>query len=358
MKKSFLTFLFVILFCGLIHQSIGARSIHRKSDPTVPRLTACWKGSKRKYVRIDSHYEEYPIFASAIYLDDMIKNHLLLSNKIIKSKTDSAPICSATLNTLLEELVHEVFRKKRSFKHFSILQDKNFNRRKKCGLLVLKFNDYPLVVKLFIETPKTFINPYGKGFEPIFIHYMSGGTNRHVGGLPRIMNRKHILAWAEKNARWKNHIAIPRKWFWIPKNPMWIELKGNNIGNKHEVTTFLPGTYALVADYINTQEPETDFIDERSQIIMDLCNALDMFVDPHTNNFIIKKHPITGKPFVTIIDTEHFPTMIGLKEKTFFADHVSWITYMASKCLEDIYFRPKSLRLKAQKNLHKLSLKK
>lgn len=325
---------------------VDGRSIHRFIErKDLPTIEARWQGSTKKYSRIDSHYRQHPIFDSfdKVYF----YNHLIPSGFVSFYNHENKErkfVSGHTLSEYIEELLIEIKNKKRIFKNFTVLQNKNFNRKKRCGLLVLKFKDYPFVLKLFMEQPKTFVDPHCKGFEPIFFFYMSGGANRHIAGFTRIKNREYIIEWSLKNHFWKNRIKIPRKWFWLPKKASWIEIKGTNINNTKNVHTVIPGTYAIIADYVDIHEDESDSY-ERNSIIMNLCNDLNMFIDPHMNNFVIKQNKRTGLPSVTIIDTEHFPTMVGLKEKTYFNDHLDWIIYLARKCLEDIFFRSKNDRL-------------
>lgn len=343
MKMSHAYRLFAILNFLIVTLPICARSVHRKIDTSTPWISSHWKGHHRAYINADSRYDEYPLFSCQQYLDDLIQNHTLPLHLELPDKDNLVVINRTVLNQLLEELVREVLRKKNKFKNFIVLQNKNFNRRKTCGLLVLKSKQYPFVVKLFLETPKTFINPFCKGFEPIFLHYMSNGANRHVSGLTRIANRQYVLDKIDKNPYWQNRITIPRKWFWMPQRVSWIELNGHNIGEHKNISAFFPSVYAIVAESIDTHQRE-GFEDRKSEIVMELCNDLDTVIDPHITNFIVKEDPISKKPLITIIDTEHFPTMLGLDQAVFFNDHFSWIAYLASKCLKDIYFRPKSSR--------------
>ena len=81
-------------------------------------------------------------------------------------------------------LMEELKKGERTFTDFTILQCKDYNFKKGFGLLIVKFNNFPFVVKLFVETPASFINPFDKGNEPIFFFFMGGGVNRHLQGLP------------------------------------------------------------------------------------------------------------------------------------------------------------------------------
>ena len=117
---------------------------------------------------------------------------------------------------------------------------------------------------------------------------------------------------------------------------------------KKKITTILPGTYAVIADAINTEQNMTISQKEMNKIIMQLCNDLDVIVDPHSDNFIFKYNKEKKDFTIVIIDTEHFPTIVGLKEKKRFRNHYSWYLYLAGKCFYDGYLRTKDQRYYAQ----------
>ncbi len=330
------------------------RSPFRRKDPSISQVSTRWQGETKTYTRQDSHYEEYPLFNK--FYEGHINSHLLPTGPISLYSRPSQHIGGHTLSKLIEELLVEIKKKRKKYKHFVILQHKNFNRRKQCGLLVLKFKDYPFVVKVFIETPQTFINPYCKGLENRFFFFMSGGANRHAAGLTRIRNLEVINEYIAKNPRWRNTVKTPRKWFWLPKNLQWLELEGKNIGNKKQLKTRFPGTYAIVADWINTDRKLVVPAHEKKAMIIDLCNDLRLFIDPHENNFIIGYNAQKNHYTITIIDTEHFPSIVGIKEKRQFRNHSQWYLYLAGKCFHDIYLRTKDKRHKAQLAPNNLAL--
>lgn len=332
-------FLFVMLLTFFGNSS--ARSVHRTPAPQTPILSAQWQKGGTIFQKKDVRYSEYPLFKT--YDHRFFMKHQLPKKTIANLATPSEAFSGVELHEILEKLVQEVKTGKPNLAEFEIIQDKNFNFSMKCGLLVLKFKKFPFVVKLFMETPETFVYPIWKGFEPVFFFYMSGGANRHIAGFTRIKNRVYIQKWAAKHPVWKDHIKIPRKWFWVPKDPDWIAVRGENISD-HVLQTVLPGTYAVVADYHNEKEDPT-LATIRKDIIMQLCNDLNLFIDPHDNNFIVTRHSKTSNPFITVIDTEHFPTIVGLKEPIQFNNHWDWLYYLASKMLQDAYFCTKSQRL-------------
>jgi len=346
--------LYHILFFFLLCNSLFGRSPFRQKDKNIPQVTAHWHGETKIYRRQDSHYEENPLFTT--FHEDHVNSNLLPTEPLSFYYQPSQHIDGHILSNLIEELIVEIKKKRKQYKHFVILQHKNFNRRKKCGLLVLKFKDYPFVVKIFIETPQTFINPYCKGLDNLFFFFMSGGTNRHILGLTRIRNLEVINEYIAKNPRWRNVVKTPRKWFWLPKKIQWIEVKGKNIGNKKQLKTRFPGTYAVVADWINTDHELVIPMHEKKAMIIDLCNNLHMFIDPHANNFIIGYDAQKNHYTISIVDTEHFPSIVGFKKEKEFRNYNEWYLYLAEKCFHDIYLRTKDKRQEEQSAPNHLAL--
>ena len=186
---------------------------------------------------------------------------------------------------------------------------------------------------------------------------MSGGINRHIAGLTRMKNLELIQEQIQQHERWKNLIITPRKWYWLPKKPRWIEIKGRNIGEKKQIITHIPSTYAIIADELDTKENHALSYQEKSELIMQLCMDLHLFVDPHADNFIIKYNP-TYKDFtISIVDTEHFPSMVGLKEEPFFNNHLEWYLYLGAKFFQDAFLQTKCSRKKAQKRFNPCALR-
>lgn len=349
--------IFNIIFLFLLGTktiTIETRSPHRPIDPLIPCLSVQWKGDNTVYTYKSFYYEEYPTFH--IFDEQYFNKHKLPSEAITYRFNEKKSLPGQLLSNLIEQLLAEIQQKKKRYTHFTILQHKNFNRRKKCGLIVLKFNDYPFVLKLFIETPRTFINPYCKGFEPRFFFMMAGGVNRHISGITRIKNLELLNHKISSNKNWQSRVETPRKWFWTPKNSKWLHIVGKNIGNKEKTTTTLPGTYAIIADAINTDQEMVMSQKKRNKIIMQLCNDLDVIVDPHADNFIFKYDENKKDFTIVIVDTEHFPTIVGLKEKIKFRDHRSWYLYLAGKCFHDAYFRTKNQRYAAQTKTHNCTI--
>lgn len=343
MKKNFIYFfLLTIVLC--YWPSTYGRSPLRPKDSLSPSITVKWATPPhgKSYCITDSHIEEYPLFT--IFDKQKFEANLLPHAPIPYRDNPTQSVHGDILRALCEEFIKEVFQKKKRFTHFTIIQNKNFSRRHKCGLLVVKFKDYPFVVKLFIEDPKTFINYWWKGFEPVFFWNMGRGAGRHLSGLTRIDNKKNIHKRLALNPYKDFTIEMPNKWFWVPKNNRYIQIDGTNIGNGKTLSTQLPGIYAIIADAIDTKNETTLSNEEQKQMSIDLCNHLDLIIDPHRTNFVFKQHPETKKTTIIIIDTEYFPIMVGLKEKKQFKSYEEWYLFLSGKCFKDMFCRTKAER--------------
>lgn len=343
MKKAIISF---TLFLWLYTPTM-ARSPFRKKDPHTPEIIISWKNSPIEIKHVNWVYKKYPLFNA--FNKKFFYDHLLPKNPIPSISSPGNFLNPQHIDKTVNNLIHEIKKHKKTYTDFELLKDRNFNYKKKCGLLILKFKHYPLVLKLFMETPKTFIDPYCKGFENQFFFYMSGGNNRHIAGLTRIKNLELIHEQINNNPQWLNKIITPRKWYWLPKRPRWIVIKGHNIGEEKQIMTEIPSTYAIIADELDTTEELNGLSSlKKSEIIMQLCMDLHLFVDPHADNFILKYNPQTDDYMIHIVDTEHFPSMVGLKEEPFFNNHIEWYLYLGAKFFQDAFLQTKQSRRKAQ----------
>ena len=337
-KKKYSLFL-ASLFIAII---INARSIHRPKNPLLPSITTFWHEDSQGFTLADSHWEPYPVFR--LFDQSFFNKRLLPTGALSFRNNKTEKVMNTHLNTLIEDLLNEIKKHKKKYSHFTVLQKKDFNRRRCCGLMILKFNNYPFVLKIFIETPDSFINPWCKGREPIFFFYMGGGVNRHLTGLTRIKNLEIINKKLKKNAYWNHRVSTPRKWHWLPKNPKWIYIHGKNIGNKKEQKTKIPGIYGIIADYIESNGSLSLMNPYDRKTALTLCNDLDMLIDPHIQNFFIER--ATKK--LVIVDTEHFPTVVGFKEEKKFNNYFEWYLRLSAKCAKNMFFRTKDERKQAQ----------
>jgi hypothetical protein len=316
----------------------AARSPFRPIDSRMPELTVKLTNNPRSYTIRDSHIEAYPTFG---FSEQDFTQDVLPPNEITPVNPQDPMITGLELQKLIQKLITQVRARKREFTDFYVIQRKNFNNRRRSGLLVLKAKKYPYVIKLFMENPKTFTHPFGKGIEPITFFYMAGGSNRHLSGLTRIKNRNYVQQKLEAMPEWKGLIYMPRKWMWIPKNEPWLDIRGKNIGDTCIQHTQLPSVYVIVADAIDTQDCIRMQSKKKMKLIMKLCNDVDLFIDPHINNYIFQPAPTRTGYRIAIVDTEHFPTMAGFKEKVYCKTHLVWYATLIRKCLHDMYFRGK-----------------
>ena len=323
--------------------TIGARHPFRLANPLFPHLTIQWADGSQKNEIINRYIRYYPLFSFDI---TNFEPYRLPDGPVSFRSDASESINGEKLSALIEEALHEILQRKRkikkdkSLRHFKVLQHKNFNYRKSCGLLVLAFKEYPFVVKLFMEKPNTILDFHLTGIEPSFFFYMGGGSNRYLSGFTRLLNRTYIIDRVAGLDRWKDHVEIPRKWFWLPKHSHHIIISGENIGPLKTVHTTVPSIYAIIADKIDCSKQTPCLLKKtKNQMIMELCNDLELNIDPHAKNFAFDESASQFK--IILVDTEHFPTMVGLSKKRVFRNHNEWYLFLAGKCFSDMYLKTK-----------------
>ena len=336
MKKIFLNCMLAILVATPFLSD--ARSIHRPQDPQMPSIVTHWKGDNTKCYSLRSPFlEGYPFFE--VFDKKHFDEHIIPAGPIPFRYDSTKSVDRTELTSLIETLVQEIRERKSVYTHFTILRDSNFNRRRQSGLLIVKCKEYPFVIKLFMETPDMFVKPYKKGFYPMFFYFMGGGVNRHLSGFTRIKNAEKFRTIVDNNPYWKSRVDIPRKWYWLPKDAQWITISGSNIGHYKQVSIDIPGTYCIIADAIDLERSMTLVNAEDRIESMALCNTARFIIDPHIDNFAIER---TSKKIV-LVDTEHFPTMVGFKKDVGeFSNQASWYINLVSEAADDIFLRDKS----------------
>ncbi len=358
MKQLQLTYIFFmsIFFTPLLK----CRHPFRKPNLDFPVITAQWENDSKIYSLRTPYVRLHPLFT--VKTEDLYQ-YLIPKEGIVDKHNPDKAMSSAELSLFIENALKEIRQRKKLIKKekrltsFNVLQDKNFNYKKSCGLIVLKFKNYPLVLKLFLEQPETFLQFRSTGLEPTFFFYMGGGANRHLSGFTRPKNRDVLLQKTQKFERWAKHISCPRKWFWLPSDQKDIVLTGNNIAGYDFIQTRIPSVYGIVADEVDINDT-TDEISQqiKSRIIMQLCNDLDMYVDPHEKNFVFSRNKLHGRFNIIILDTEHFPTMVGILRRKKFRNHNQWYSYLAGKCVHDMYFQTKRHLANKQGKISELAL--
>ncbi len=344
MKKNIIVIAFIGIF---LWKNLESRSIYRPLDPLVPEISVKWVGDSKPYILRKYHLEDV-LFK--LFDKDFFMQHLVPEGNLSYRSQPQKTVASKQLTSLIDNLVSEIKQGKKTFSNFTILQSKDYNFTKETGLLVVKFNDYPFVVKLFLERPDSFVSPFSKGFEPIFFFFMAGGINRHLAGFTRIKNREIIMA-RLANSPWAGIVDIPRKWHYIPSQSQWIEIKGKNIGTTKEQSITFPGTYCIMADAIVAERNLSILNAADKKQVMDLCNYLNIWIDPHLTNFMIEKDQK-----LVIVDTEHFPSFVGLREKISFSSYSDWYLYLAGKCCRNVFLQNKWERRHPQKPVREMSL--
>ncbi len=347
---SILHALFCIWLYLVCQATAFARSTLRPDDPTIPQLTI-WQTDKpqKKYRLIDTHLEPYPIFE--VFDPKHFKKKLLPNTTISYRYDPKKNIQAHILSRLIEELLIEIKQRKKNFSDFTIISSKNFNRRKGIGMMVVKFKEYPFIFKLYIESPKTFINPFGKGLDNIWFFSMGGGTNRHIAGLTRIKNLDLVQERLDNNQELSEQFGVPRKWHWLPEKSTWLEIEGRM--QSKTLKTKIPAVFGIIADAIEGHNDLSLFNEKHTSIVLGLTNYLEHIIDSHIDNFMLE--PKTKK--IIIIDTEHFPSVVGIKEKVTFNNYIEWFSYLMNRCAKNWFFRTKKDRLIAQTVPHGNALK-
>jgi len=354
------------IFLAVISISLTAtpRSIHHRSSHNIPCIITEWddadvshnQSSPKQFRLYHNNLEIGPIFHQydrAYFLQHLLPQGIIPPRKSILPQpyttTEEAALPSKNqeitgkeLSDLLESLIREIYSinyRRSEYKDFIVIKQRDFNPKTHAGLIILKFKNYPFVVKLFMETPATFVSPFSKGFEPMAFFIMGSGINRYLSGFSRVRNAEAIRANICQSATWNDRVALPRKWFWEPINQKWFTVTSERLGTYgHSVR--LPSMYAIICDAIDIETPLQILNPEHRKIGMELSRFLGARVDPHIDNFVIEKE--TG--LIIIVDTECFSIMVGLREPLACSNYVNWYYGLCSKCWKDGFCRSKKER--------------
>ncbi len=328
----------------------GHRNIHRPHPGALPEITTCWSDSRsaKRTCLKSSYLEDWAIFGR--YNPKDFEEYLLpasISYRYEPTKTVAADTIEKLIEEFIAELMHiNIKPAGKAFEHVIILKDRNFNYRMHAGLIIIKFRNYPFVVKLFIENPDSFTRPYTKGTETSVFFIMGGGMNRFLAGFTRIPNLKALQAIIDADPIWSERITLPRKWYWVPKNVRKFTVEGKNIGTNASTQSLeFPSMYAIICDEIQMERQLNTLYQEDRLLVHDIIQLLGNRLDPHIYNFFIEKG--TGK--IAIIDTEHFASMVGLKEPMEYNSNVGWYAKLVNKCIADGMFRNKKTRANLQR---------
>lgn len=348
-----------IILCTLSASFVFARHPFRTHYSGATNVTVCCDGYKPSTL-FSNRLRLYPLFA---FRKQDVLDHLIPLEPITYRLDLSKTVPGAQLGKIVERVILEVVTKKKLIKKAketsdcTILRDRNFNYKTSHGLIILKCKNYPFVVKIFMENPASFFDFHSTGIEPPFFFYMGGGANRHLTGMTRIRNRNLIQETIESLPRWKNHVEIPRKWYWLPKKQKDLTLIGRNIGGHEEIKTTIPALYAIIEDEIEIKK-ETNRITPRKKrkLIIELCNDLHIYLDPHPHNYAFIEDKKTKQFKIALVDTEHFPTMAGIETKVQFKNHLGWYTYLTQNYLSRLYGQTKKDLLMLQCQVSEVSI--
>jgi len=327
---------------------VCSRSVHRPQPVYTPHITAHWHHTPdNTYTLFNKHLTYWPIFTRCDY-QHMMDN--LLPDRAITYRYDATQYVNGSelkrqLNTCIDA-IQRTHSRLSQFGRFTVLKDSDFNYKHHCGVLILKSNDHPFIVKLFMEKPHALTKPYSKGIEPCFFFSMTGGMSRFFAGFTRIKNKMSIANIVSESPRWHNWITLPRKWFWMPDDGTWITIHGHHVrGHGSHDAIDVPSTYAVISDAIETDHKRAMFTSANRKMALDITKDIGYNrLDPHIDNFVIEKY--TNK--IAIIDTEHFASITGIQEPMQFSNYTSWYLKLSRKCLKDIWLQSKRDRTSAR----------
>lgn len=332
-------FLCYSLLTGCGRHYISTRSPLR-SAARMPKIVVADSESPHTYGRTSSHYKENPIFT--IFDETFFFANQVPASGITYNNAD-AIISREMLDQKINAIITAVMEGITSLPGCTILRDSNFNYNTQCGLLIIKLDHYPFVVKLFRETAESFVQPLTKGLEPASSFFMAGGSNRHITGLSRLPNREYLLSVIEADPHWREIVQIPRKWYWVPESIAWLTIDGYHFKSNTELHTKIPALYAVVADYMELPH-ESNIVPHKEQekIIMDLCCTCNLHLDPHLKNFIVYQTDVSEQPTIAIVDTEDHQCMTGLNGAMTCANYIEWYLMLGTKFLCDAVFHIKT----------------
>ncbi len=353
MKKNWITRYIALLLISIIGL-IESRSTRRPEDLTIPIISvkpsdqaiaeSWYSQSINDFTRNNQEYKlrsPYlrinPIkqgFDSAFF-----EKFYLPANESIQFRSSIGSVGTEILNNQAQQLVAEVKAGERVFTDFTILKDRDFNYKKLSGLLVVKYKDFPFVLKLAIEHPHTMIDPYSKSIEAKFV-FIFGGNIRHLSNFTRISNLENIKKILMFNPYYLDNIDFPRKWYWKPTDNYNLEITWHASPYKSEEKFNIPAIYAVISDYIDIDETYPQ--QELNKIAMKIATDTEFLIDPHAGNTVVEK----GSTKFTMLDTENFRIMTGLDHTMNSKKYLSWFLEMSTSCLKIYGGRTKQERIK------------
>ena len=121
------------------------------------------------------------------------------------------------------------------------------------------------------------------------------------------------------------------------KETGWLKVNGNTLWllkkSKHLYRAF---TVLLLILLFHMKEQPDRVLKKMS---IEISNYLNFLLDPHEGNAIEKD---TDK--IVIIDTEHFPTMMGIKTKMQARNYINWLMQLSGQYIKAKFGRNKEER--------------
>ncbi len=340
----------IFLICNPL---LEARNPRRPASNNTPSITICasdqecaqsWFSIKiRKAVRRKNNYKLTSQFLRINPLkkgfdSEIFEKYYLPQNTNLEYRNKQGSVNTQLLEQLAQEVVEEVKVGQKTFHNFTILKCKDFNFKTLSGLLVLKYKDYPFVIKISIEHPHTMAQPYSKSFEANCI-FMIGGNFRHLSNFTRIPNLENIKDIIRFNPYYLDTIDFPRKWYWKPQNNYDLQITWNQTPYRKEETIIIPSVYATISDHIDIDDSVSQ--KELNKIAMKVASDTEFLIDPHVGNFVADKQ---SKKY-TMLDTENFRIMTGLDHTMAAKTYVGWYIEMMSSSLKKYCGRTKKERI-------------
>jgi hypothetical protein len=344
----------LILFLTIqISSILIGRSVHRSPNPTIPYITVSASNEnyaellmksrkKRKLNKLQNQFLRLKTLKKPFENSNFKK--YTLPHGYIKFRKNNETVHANTLKEKNETVLEEILRGEKNFTNFRVLADENFNYTNSSGCIILKYKDFPFVLKLFIEHPYTFVDPFSKGFKASGLFILNGNM-RHLSGFTRIHNLEAAKKALSKDPEYRYYLDFPRKWYWIPQSQPYLTIHWHDNYNNNNETIKLPGIYGIVCDYIEADKKiQKQEIHTLRQISIDVGNYLHNIIDSHVDNFVPEKN--SNK--IVIIDTEHFPTMVGIDKAMNANGYVQWYIELGGKYIKTVLFRSKKQRINDQ----------
>lgn len=334
------THVLAICLAAISLSIVAERSAYRPKDPRLPSITISWSDKKdsKKHTLTSRYLEGYPFFQ--IFDLSHFNEHLLPMGAIPFRYEPEKSVCGTKLALLVDELIEELHQRKSCFAHFEVLRDRDFNHKRMSGLFIAKCKDYPFVIKLFMENPESFVHPYRKGIVPTFFFFLSGGINRHLSGFTRIKNAEAFRKIVQSDPEWADLVDLPRKWYLLPTATRWLTIQGQNMGSKNIRSIDIPATYCIVADAIDIERSMSMMNKSDRTVSMRLCNKVHFSIDPHIDNFMFERKQPGKKQLIVVVDTEHFPSLVGLKDvNRTYTSQFAWYRDLVIKGFKDTLFK-------------------